>query len=167
MQENQNTSLPNNFSAANPGKPNRSKKDMFVTYKKPLIAAGIILTLLLAIWGVYSTGHSKGYDKGYNKGKVEAETKARIANPLGALSEANRNYWSIVGTVEAVDGNTVTVKNNKGKVEKATFTDDLEVSQKSNKNGANKSSLKVGQNVIVIGQKNDGKLTASRVTIKE
>ena len=159
MQDNQNTTLPN-YSGS-------KGKNFLKTYKKPLVAVGAALAVLAILWGVYCLGYNKGHDKGFNKGKTEAAAKARTEDPLRAMADMNRNYWSIVGTVEAVDGNSVTVKNNKGKIEKATFIENLEVTQKSNKNGADKSAIKTGQNVIVIGQKNDDKLTVSRVTIKE
>lgn len=164
MHDNQDTMLASNSGA---GGGSRSKRNILKTHKRLIVIAGIAITVVLVLWGVYSLGYDKGHDKGYGKATAEATAKARTSDPLRALTEANRNYWSIVGSVEAVDGNTITVKNNKGKTEKATFTDNLEVTQKSNKNGANKSNLKVGQNVIVIGQKNDDKLSASRITIKE
>lgn len=164
MQDNSNSSPLNGSSPTNSA---NGFKQFATKNKKVLTCAAIAIAVFLVLFGVYTLGYNKGEDKGYNKGKDEAAKKASQLDPLSLMSEANRNYWSIVGTVEAVDGSSITVKNNKGKVEKATFNEDLTVTQKSNKDGANKSSIKTGQNVIVIGQKNDGKLTASRITIKE
>ncbi|MCA9330343.1 hypothetical protein KDA11_06850, partial [Candidatus Saccharibacteria bacterium] len=163
VQENDRTGLLNGIGAPT----NKSKGSVFDN-KNVFIIATLAVVVLLLMVGSYKVGSDKGYDKGYSKGKSESKNIADTKDPLGLLSrEENRNYWSIVGTVESVDDKSITVKNNKGKIETATFNDDLEVTQKKKDGNISKSDIKSGQQVIVTGKKTDNKPTASRVIIKE
>lgn len=111
-----------------------------------------------------------GYYSGYQKGLEKANTKNSKINsalePIRENLERNRNYWSIVGTVESVDSTSITVKNNKGKIETAIFDENPSINNQQNKTDNKKEYIQVGQNVIVTGEKTDTQPLAKDITIK-
>ncbi len=128
--------------------------------KTRFILIGTIFIIVLALVGAFFLGRQSKKSDNTTKDTTKKST-ALVADQL----EENRNYWSIVGTVEAVTDKTITVKNNKDKIETATFTDSVVITKKG-AGGSNREAIQVGAKVIVIGKDADDKITASQVIIQ-
>lgn len=127
--------------------------------KTRLLLAGAVFLIVIALVGAFFAGRqSKTNATAKNAGKPSTSL-------IAAQLEENKDYWSIVGTVEAVTDKLITVKNNKDKVETATFTSSVAITKKG-AGTAGLSEVKAGIKVIVIGKNKDNKITAEKIIIQ-
>lgn len=131
-----------------------------ITKKNLYILLSIFAALLILI-GVYLVGYKMGIKD------QQAINDKKTAQPSGLdFLVINKNRWSIVGTVEKVSSDSITVKNNKGLVQTATIPESAEITDNSAKD-TTVSSIKKGSEVIVVGTKDDNnEYSASTIRIK-
>lgn len=142
--------------------PKKNKK-LNLSKKNILIFISVILAIGVLV-GTYSVGYSNGAKN--QKASDEKKQNAATAASNPALPDLLKNRWSIVGTVEEVSANSITVKNNKGLIQTATVNGSTSITEKSAKK-TTIDAVKKGGSVIVIGSKDDnGKITASMIRIK-
>ncbi len=139
------------------------KKARLTISKKNWMIIIIVVVSALALITSYSVGYSRG--KTYQKTVDDTKIKASSANGA-TMPEIIRNRWSIVGTVESVSSDSITVKNNKGLVQTAKVDNKTSITDKNAKK-TTIGAVKKGSSVIVIGTKDDNsKYTATMVRIK-
>lgn len=142
--------------------PTKKKSKVHIS-KKNWIRIVLVIASVLALVASYSIG----YNSGKKDQKAVDDKKIKAASSLNpALPDIIKNRWSIVGTVEEVSKDSITVKNNKGLLQTATINDKTSITEKSAKK-TTVDAVKKGSSVIVIGTKDDNsKYTASMIRIK-
>lgn len=127
-----------------PKSPHPGSRPQFNAFK-------LLVALLVAglIAGAYFAGQASG-KKSYKAtlAKEQENKKAQQAEDFAK----KLNQWSAVGTIEKKNGDTLSIKNNKGAVTEAVVTSGTSIIQGSRKD-VPVSELKTGQRVIAFGSK--------------
>lgn len=144
--------------------PRHQQKPKRKQYAKVLLG-GVAIALVMIITSVAM--YNLGYSKGTKDQKIaEANKLSQAAKVAAGLPGILENRWSVVGTVENISADSISVKNNKGSVQEAALNSDTEITLKPSRK-TDVSSIKKGAKVIVLGTKgDDGKVTATMIRIQ-
>jgi hypothetical protein len=138
------------------------KKNKKISKKNWMIIFIVVISVLALV-----ASYIIGYNSGKKDQKAIDDKKVKTTSAVNTeLPDIIKNRWSIVGTVESVSADSITVKNNKGLVQTATVNDKTSITEKNAKK-TTIDAVKKDSSVIIIGTKDDNnKYTASMIRIK-
>ncbi|TDP91100.1 DUF5666 domain-containing protein [Labedaea rhizosphaerae] len=126
-------------------------------YKAALLAGALVLVLVIAgaVWAVAASSTSE----------ATPSASSSPAPTSGAAKDKGKDRPVIRGTVTAEDGDTWTVKTDKGDTVQVTISDATKFG--TAKAPADKTKITVNSKVIVTGKNTDGKVEARRIRLPQ
>jgi hypothetical protein len=137
--------------------PQQPQPSFWQRYKAALLAGGLVLALLIGglVWAVAASSTSA----------ATPPAPSSSAPTSGAAKAKGKDRPVIRGTVTAEDGDTWTVKTDKGDTVQVTISDATKFG--TVKEPIDKAKITLNSKVIVTGKNTDGKVDAHRIRLPQ
>lgn len=142
-----------------------SSKKFHLSSKQKKIWGSVfaVVLILIAFAGVYKYSYDKGYDKGYKAGE-QAGKKSSTSSAKDLFNNIQNPFKTIVGTIEKVEGDKVTLSTSNGETKVIKLTDATKITKKTET--LKRDSLTKGTKITVMTQGEGNDVSATRIVVR-